>query len=270
MGSGWSLSVRRGAALRLAVVLAVGVTAGLAIGLTLHTGTRTITLRATTVEVVNGLRSAAARPAPIPTLLEGANNPHDLTLASAVPSDATLDSADYVTAAPKQLIVTWERAHLTSNGRAAMWQRHGMAIWQRDPGDAATWHRVFTFENPITNTEDTVDNFRVTTGDISGDGRPEVLVFFDTDGSAGSGTYHLFTNTGFQLRQPLVKRLSLDEGTISFEHGALAIHEGLDHYGLGIHCCFRKVKTTLARWNGHRLMTLRWTMGPNQRGWPPG
>jgi len=242
----------------------------LAIGLTLHTGTRTITLRATTVEVVNGLRSAAARPAPIPTLLEGANNPHDLTLASAVPSDATLDSADYVTAAPKQLIVTWERAHLTSNGRAAMWQRHGMAIWQRDPGDAATWHRVFTFENPITNTEDTVDNFRVTTGDISGDGRPEVLVFFDTDGSAGSGTYHLFTNTGFQLRQPLVKRLSLDEGTISFEHGALAIHEGLDHYGLGIHCCFRKMKTTLARWNGHRLMTLRWTMGPNQRGWPPG
>jgi hypothetical protein len=69
---------------------------------------------------VNGSRTAKRRPAPIPTLLEGATDPHRLTLSSAVPIDANLDSADYVTRAPSQLIVTWDRAHLTRDGQAAI------------------------------------------------------------------------------------------------------------------------------------------------------
>jgi hypothetical protein len=164
--------------------------------------------------------------------------------------------------------VTWERAHLRNN--AAVWQRVGMAIWQLDRGQAAVWHRVYTFENPLTNSPETVEGFRVTTGDISGDGRPEVLVFFDSGGSAGNGTYHLFANSGYRLRQPLVMPLSNDDGAITFAKHALVVRRGLDHRGAGIHCCFRRVRTTILRWNGNHLTTVQRTVGPNLRGWPAG
>jgi hypothetical protein len=146
-----------------------------------------------------------------------------------------------------------------------------MSIWQLGPGSATTWHRIYTFENPITNNEDTVDGFAVTTGDISGDGRPEVLVFFAGDGSAGPGTYRLFVNDGQRLRQPLVKRLSQDEGTISFGRGVLLVAEGVDgHFSRSPHCCYRKVRTTLLGWNQRHLVTLRHSVRLNHRGWPPG
>jgi hypothetical protein len=115
-----------------------------------------------------------------------------------------------------------------------------------------------------------VEGFGVKLGDISGDGRPEVLVFFDTDGSAGGGTYHLFANSGYRVREALVKNLALDQGTISFAHGNLVVLEGLDYHGPGIHCCYRKVRETWLRWNGRRLVTVRSIVRKNRRGWPPG
>ena len=246
------------------VVLAVGLAAGLALGLS-HGNTATRTLTATTVEVVNGERNAGPHPAPIPNFLEGARGPHELDLADAVPRDASLLRAYYVDQKPQQLIVTWGRVHRDRNWRAE-WERRGIAIWQRDPGlYADTWHRVFTFENPLTKALGTVEDFFVTTGDISGDGRPEVLVNFYRGGSAGLGTYHLFANSGPQLRQPFVKELRLDHGAVSIEHGTLVMREGLEHFSANIHCCYRKVRTTIARWNGHRLVTVRSTVDPIRR-----
>ena len=250
-------------------LLAAGLAAGLVIGFASHGSTPTRTVTTTRYEVINGSRSAGRNPAVMPTLLEGARDPHSLILADAVPADATLVSASFVDQPPQQLIVTWDRAHLTRSG-AAVWQRRGIAIWQRDPGSATTWHRVYTFERPINNSAATVERFDVTTGDVSGDARPEILVFFDTDGSAGSGTYHLFVNEGPRLRQPLVKKLANDQGTISISHGALLVAEGVDGRFKSPHCCYRKARTTVLRWNGRQLITVRQTVGPNLRGWPPG
>jgi hypothetical protein len=251
-------------------LLALGFGAGIGIAVLTRPETRTRTLRETTtkVEVVNGSRSAGRIPAPIPTLVEG-TDPHALALSSAVPIDANLDSANYVGRTPRQLIVTWDRAHLTRNGQATIWQRRGIAIWQLDRGKAATWHRVYTYETPVNN-QVGVEGFDVKLGDISGDGRPEILVFFDTDGSAGGGTYHLFANTGFRIRQPLVEGLALDGGTISFARTSLVVREGLDFHGPGIHCCYRKVRVTRLRWNERRLVVVRQRIRKNRRGWPPG
>jgi hypothetical protein len=258
-------------------LLALGFGAGIGIAVLTRPETRSRTLQKTTtkVEVVNGSRSAGRIPAPIPTLVEGSRNPNALALSSAVPIDANLDSASYVGRTPRQLIVTWDRAHLTRNGQAAIWQRRGIAIWQLDRGKeldrgrAATWHRVYTYETPVNN-QVGVEDFDVKLGDISGDGRPEVLVFFDTDGSAGGGTYHLFANTGFRIRQPLVEDLALDQGTISFARTSLVVREGLAFHGPGIHCCYRKVRVTWLRWNGRRLVAVRQKIRKNRRGWPPG
>src|SRR5215218_1822259 len=252
-------------------LLAIGFGSGIGVALMIRSETRTRTVQSTTtkVEVVNGSRTATRIPAPIPTLLEGSTDPHGLAVSAAVPIDANLDSADYVARTPRQPIVTWDRAHLTRDGQAAIWQRRGIAIWQLDRGTAASWHRVYTYETLVNNVVG-VEGFRVSLGDISGDGRPEVLVFFDTDGSAGGGTYHLFANTGYRVRQALVKNLSSDDGTISFDHRALVVLVGVDYRGPGIHCCYRKVRETWLRWNGSRLITVRRTVRKNRRGWPPG
>ena len=251
-------------------MLALGFGAGIGIAVLTRPETRTRTLGETTtkVEVANGSRSAGRIPAPIPTLVEG-SNPHAVALSSAVPVDANLDSANYVDRTPKQLIVTWDRAHLTRNGQAAIWQRRGVAIWQLDRGTAATWHRVYTRETPVNN-ETGIEGYDVTLGDASGDGRSEVLIFVDQDGSAGAGSYHLFVSVGYRLRQIFAKGLSRDEGTISFAHHALVVVQGIDYYDRGPHCCFRMVRETWLRWQGRRLVTIHRTVRKNRRGWPPG
>ncbi len=252
-------------------LLAIGFGCGAAVALTARSQARQRTVHSTTttVEVVNGTREAGRTPAPIPTLLDGSTDPHGLVVSAAIPIDANLDSADYVEQKPRQLIVAWDRAHLTRDGQAAIWWRRGMAIWQLDRGNAARWHRVYTYET-LVNNQVGVEGFGLSLGDVSGDGRPEVLVFFDTDGSAGGGTYHLFANSGYRIRQPLVKDLALDQGTITFGHKALVVLEGVDYRGPGIHCCYRKVRETWLRWDNRHLVTVRRIVRKNRRGWPPG
>ena len=252
-------------------LLAIGFGAGLGVGLltTPEPHGRTIRSVTTRVEIVSASRRASRIPAPIPTLVEGSLDPRGLALSSAVPADANLDGANYVEGKPSQLIVTWDREHLTRDGQAAIWESRGIAIWQLDRGNGAVWHRVYTFETPL-NDMLGVEGFRVSLGDISGDRRPEILVFFDTGGSAGNGTYHLFANSGYRIRQPLVKELSSDDGTISFAHGTLVIDQGVTYLGPGIHCCYRNVRETRLRWDGRRLVTVQHTVRKNRRQWPPG
>ena len=250
-------------------LLAIGFGGGLGVGLTTRPEAHIRTVRTTTIEVVNGTRTANRTPAPIPTLLEGSTDPHRLALSSAVPIDANLDSADYVTRPPRQLIVTWDRSQLTRDGQSAIWERRGVAIWQLDRGTAARWHRVYTRETPV-NYVTGIEGYDVSLGDASGDGRTEVVISFDMDGSAGAGSYHLFANVGYRLRQVFAKSLSQDEGTISFAHHALVVLQGVGYYDRGPHCCFRKVRETWLRWDGRRLVTIRQTIRKNQRGWPPG
>ncbi|HEY4976719.1 MAG TPA: hypothetical protein VII05_05150 [Gaiellaceae bacterium] len=248
-------------------LLVIGLGSGLAVGLT-HREIQTRTLRSTTTEVVNGSRRAGPIPAPIPTLLDGpTDDPHELALSAAVPVDASLDSAKYVEQKPRQLIVTWHREHLTQYTTTS-WRRVGIAIWQPGHGDDAYWHRVYAYETPTYNQY--LVGFGVSLGDISGDGRPEILVFFYSDGSSGGGTYHLFVNTGYRLRQPLVEPLDLDAGAMLFSHGALVRFEGVDFRGPGTHCCYRNVRETRLRWDGHRLITVRETVRKNRRGWREG
>jgi hypothetical protein len=249
-------------------VLAAGFGGGLALGLASRPSAKTRTIRTTTVELISQGKSAGRAPAPIPTALESGPDPHRIPLASAIPPDANLVSAAYVTRAPEQLVVTWDRQHLTHGG-LAIWQRKGVAVWQLNPRSHGRWRRVYTYETLVNNVVG-VEGYGVELGDISGDGRPEVLIVFDTDGSAGGAVYHLLANDGYRLREPLVESLSEDEGTMDFAGGALVVRRGVDFRGPGIHCCFRKVRVTWLRWTGRRLVVVRRELRRNRRGWPPG
>ena len=247
-------------------VLAAGFGGGLALGLSSQPAAQTRTIRTTTVELESQGKAGGRHSAPIPTLLEGPSDPRGLTLGDAIPPDATLVSANYVTRSPKQLIVTWDREHLRRGG---LWQGRGVAIWQPGRPSSGLWRRGYMYEARGIGNDVGIAGFRISLGDISGDGRPEVLVVADTDGSAGGAVYHLLANDGQRLRQPLVESLSEDEGTMDFANGALVVRRGVDFRGT-IHCCFRKVQVTWLRWTGRRLVAVRRVLRKNRRGWPPG
>ena len=249
----------------LAVLLAFGV--GLAGGLSGRSHDRTRTFTTTTVEVVNGLRSAGATPAPIPTRVEAGSDARAVPLSLGVPADAQVVGAAIVKQSPAQVIVSWERAHLTPNGTAT-WQRYGVAIWQYVRG-AAAWRRAFLRELPTTKLTN-IHGYRISLGDVSGDMRPEVLIFEDRDGSAGNGTYRLFANAGADVRRAFVKPLSQDQGTVAFGPHRLVVREGVGYYDRGPHCCFRRVRETWLRWDGRRAQVVHRAMHQNRRGWPPG
>jgi hypothetical protein len=218
-----------------AAVAVLGLCAGLATGLLTTRQRETVTT--TVVEALNNPHEGTGY-APLPTLLEGAFDPRDLGLWSAVPVDANLETAAYVVQAPRQLVVTWDRR-----------DRRGIAVWQLDTPETATWHRVYTREAKY-------NAYSATLGDVSGDGRPEILVHLDTDGSAGNGSYHLLLSSRSRLREIYARRLSFDEGRILLGRDALIVREGVDHYGTAIHCCWRKVRETRYRWNGRRLLVV--------------
>jgi hypothetical protein len=201
-------------------------------------GTKTVTT--TAFEAINNPREASSSLAPLPTLIAGAIDPRRIPLWTAVPVDPNLDSAAFVVKPPEQLVVTWDRA-----------ERQGIAVWQLDSIETAKWHRVYTREETRSN----VLEYDAALGDVTGDGRPEILVFESTGGSAGNGSYHLLMSAGPRLREVFAKGLSWDEGRILLGRGALIVREGVDFVGT-IHCCFRKVRETWLRWNGRRLVTV--------------
>jgi hypothetical protein len=207
----------------------------------------------------------------MPTVIQGQTKPDRISLMDAIPVDATLINAAYVTRQPRQLIVTWQRVHSTRDRQAAVWQRLGVAIWQLDPGRSSTWHRVYTHEEPFTN-ETNIHGYDISLGDMSGDGRPEVLIAADRGGSGGGYSYDLLANRGLQLYRPFTKELPLDEGTVTFGRRSLIIKEGVDPDFHGAHCCFRRVRETWLRWDEaeRRLVVVHRQVRNNVRRWPPG
>lgn len=207
----------------------------------------------------------------MPTVIQGETEPDRIPLTDAVPVDATLLNAAYVTRQPRQLIVTWQRVRSTRDRQAAIWQRLGVAIWQLDPGRSSSWYRVYTHEESVTN-ETNIHGYGISLGDISGDDRPEVLIAADRDGSGGSYTYYLLASRGPQLYRPLTKELSLDQGTVTFGHGSLVVKEGVEPDFHGAHCCYRRVRETWLRWDEaeRRIMVVRRQVRKNVRRWPPG
>jgi hypothetical protein len=101
---------------------------------------------------------------------------------------------------------------------------------------------------------------RVQTGDLSGDGRRDVLLFTDTDGSGGCGTYRAVVTGPGSARKVFLRFLCSDRGSIQLSRAGLLsrVGEQKDPKTRGLaHCCFLYVRTTVQRWNGRRLVVVR-------------
>jgi hypothetical protein len=99
----------------------------------------------------------------------------------------------------------------------------------------------------------------VETGDFSGDGRPDVLVFDDLDGTGACGVYRALVTAPGSVRQVQTRLLCEDQGTIHVRRGGLLLSIGVrkdPKTRYSPHCCYVFVRRTLVRWGGGRWVRV--------------
>jgi hypothetical protein len=100
----------------------------------------------------------------------------------------------------------------------------------------------------------------IETGDFNVDGRQDVLVFDDTDGSGACGDYRAVVTGSGTARPALTLPLCEDLGTIHSRPRGLLFSIGKrkdPRTRDQIHCCYLAVRRALWRWNGSRWVTVR-------------
>lgn len=130
-------------------------------------------------------------------------------------------------------IVTWRLGGHEEEPSTGL---YGITVWQ---GDRRLYeHRAAP--NMI--------GIHVETGDFTGDGRSDALLFEDHDGSGGCGVYRALASTPATFRQVSSRLLCVDQGSGEF------------------------VRTTVMRWNRQRLVVVSSSRRRLQAGhnWPPG
>jgi hypothetical protein len=96
-------------------------------------------------------------------------------------------------------------------------------------------------------------------GDFNADGRQDVLVFDDTDGSGACGDYRAVLTGSGTAHAALTLPLCEDLGTIHARRRGLLFSIGKrkdPRTSDQIHCCYLAVARTLRRWNGTRWLDV--------------
>jgi hypothetical protein len=157
-------------------------------------------------------------------------------------------------------IVTWRLGGHEEEPSTGL---YGITVWQ---GDRRLYeHRAAP----------NMTGIHVETGDFTGDGRSDALLFEDHDGSGGCGVYRALVSTTATFRQVSSRLLCVDQGSIHLRDGGLVFRLGVSKdpkTASQIHCCFEFVRTTVKRWNGQRLVVVSSSRQRLQAGrnWPPG
>jgi FG-GAP repeat len=251
----------------LAATAAVGVVVG-AVVFKEHETHHVVESRTETIVVTVGDNAKPDQRAPLPSSLSGAFDPHALPLQDAVPADANVLAAYYLEAANglrPEVAVTWRRDFTARHP----FPDFGLVVWERVRGLVAVWRRSYAWSIETTKLTE-INGIRVSVGDFTGDGHPDLLLAEDTDGSAGGASYVAIALFPAHSRALWHRDLAMDEGTIALAQGAIKVTEGFDRYDRGIHCCFRKVRVRWLRWNGERMAVVRALERRNRQGWPPG
>ena len=119
------------------------------------------------------------------------------------------------------------------------------------------------------------EDVQVETGDFTGDRRDDVLVFDALDGSGGCGVYRAIAVTAGSAHEVSSIALCEDRGAIHLARGGLVFRLGEvkdPKTTDDIHCCFLFLRTTVKRWNGRELVTVRTSRRRLRKThpWPPG
>lgn len=187
-------------------------------------------------------------PRPIPPAwalpIEEDLEPDALPGAVLVPPDAELTARVALPAGgglPDQVAVAY------AIGEDPFAREHGFAVWQRFP-DPPAWSVVHAFvEGPRRG----VLGIRLQTGDLTGDGHDDVLVFAETGGTGACGTWRVVaaspegTDTAF-------RRKTCDADLV-IRDGALELREAV-YQADDPHCCPSAFRYATLEWDGERFV----------------
>jgi hypothetical protein len=146
------------------------------------------------------------------------------------------------------LLVAWHRPDEVKERHGENARTRGVIVWHRR---RETWEMVYARRHPWW------VHLYVDRGDVTGDGRADVLLSELNGGSGGCGVRRVLSPFPGRARE--LFRRHLCEGYVSIENGAVVVREAIGpcpHVEGSAHC-FGGRKTSELRWNGARLRPAR-------------
>lgn len=178
-------------------------------------------------------------PEDLPTLIEGSGN-----IQVFVPPDAFVTDA-VVRARPDDpldlVALTWRR------GTDPLAAETGFVLWQRF-ADNPPWRATYAFTNQPRRE---VLGIRLSAGDVTGDGIPDVVTFEERGGTGACGTWKTLAVADGGAEQ-ILKRQTCD-AALHVRDGFLELQQAV--YGPDDpHCCPRGHRFTTLEWDGSRFV----------------
>jgi hypothetical protein len=139
------------------------------------------------------------------------------------------------------VIVTW------GAGDDPFLREQGLVVWRRT-GPDPPWRATYAFRDPK---KAGVLGIQVATGDVTGDGGADALVFENTGGSGACGRWQVIALSPEGDGPTYTKDLCDGSIEISAKPVGLRLIESI--YGPGDpHCCPSGVRTSILEWSGSR------------------
>jgi hypothetical protein len=152
-------------------------------------------------------------------------------------------------AGSRDLVITYRHAFVPGSSEAL----RGLVVWHH----GRRWTRALRFRR-------VADDFLIQVQDVTRDGRPDVLLFEDRDGSGGCGIWRVFVGG----REQFVRAGCRDNATVRFEGHRVVAYRGVvrdPRSGTYIHCCWSRWRRTAFRWDGDRFQVEARRIGPPPR-----
>ena len=209
--------------------------------------TKTVTVTKTVTKIRTQTVSASGATGPsahfIPSVARGLRTDavaYDIL----VPADSAVESGAVLGGRPPELAVTFARNY----DDRTPYHESAVEFWRRD-ARGSTWRRIFLLRAFGEDNRLRLDD----TGDVTGDGRRDVLVFQDRDGSGGCGVWRLFADAGGRVRELWAHSGCADTFAATIAGGRLLAYQGIvkdPKSGTYIHCCWSVWRRTARQWLG--------------------
>lgn len=165
--------------------------------------------------------------------------PGDLPFDRLIPDGADLVSTSFPSV--DTVIVTWQQGHDIFR------LEHGLVVWRRT-GAEPPWVATYAFRDPP---KAGVLGIQVDTGDVTGDGLGDALVFENTGGSGACGTWSVIALSPAADGPTYTKDLCDATVQISMRPVGIRLIESI-YAPTDPHCCPSGVRTSTLQWNGSR------------------
>lgn len=149
------------------------------------------------------------------------------------------------------LLVAWHRPDEERERQEENARTRGVIVWHRR---RETWNLVYARRHPWW------VRLWVDRGDVTGDGRTDVLLGEENGGTGGCGVRRVLAPSPLRARE--IYRRHLCEAYVAVEDGAVVVDEAIGpcpRSRAGAHC-FGGRKTSELRWNGSELRPIRVTI----------